>query len=72
MKKIIDVLLIGVFVLAACAPAATPMPEEEGLVVIRAGTGDGGEGLTPHQTIIQNFEDQSPGHHRSVGSSGRS
>ncbi|MCK7482015.1 MAG: sugar ABC transporter substrate-binding protein [Candidatus Moduliflexus flocculans] len=28
--------------------------------MIRAGTGDGGDGLTPHQQIIQNFEDQNP------------
>ena len=31
-----------------------------GTVVIRAGTGDGGDGLTPHQQIIQNFEDKNP------------
>lgn len=29
-------------------------------IVIRAGTGDGGDGLTPHQQIIQNFEDKNP------------
>lgn len=40
---------------------ATPQPEATGAVtVIRAGTGDGGEGLTPHQQIIQNFEDKNP------------
>jgi len=42
---------------------ATPEPTlapttASGPVVIRAGTGDGGEGLAPHQTIIQNFEDK--------------
>ena len=31
-----------------------------GTIVIRAGTGDGGDGLTPHQQIIQNFEDKNP------------
>jgi multiple sugar transport system substrate-binding protein len=37
------------------APAA---PAASGAVVIRVGTGDSGEGLSPHQQIIQNFEDQ--------------
>ncbi len=36
----------------------TPAVSSGGTVVIRAGTGDGGDGLTPHQQIIQNFEDQ--------------
>lgn len=39
----------------------TPEPGQEGApTVIRVGTGDGGEGLTPHQQIIQNFEDENP------------
>jgi multiple sugar transport system substrate-binding protein len=29
-----------------------------GTTVLRVGTGDGGDGLTPHQQIIQNYEDQ--------------
>lgn len=61
MKKITLVLLLGLLVLSACAPKATPIPDaEDQMAVIRVGTGDGGEGLTPHQTIIQNFEDQNP------------
>jgi len=39
----------------------TPEPPAEGAVtVVRVGTGDSGEGLAPHQQIIQNFEDQNP------------
>ena len=40
-------------------PAPTTAPSA-GTIVIRAGTGDGGDGLTPHQQIIQNFEDKNP------------
>ncbi len=50
-------------VITATAAPATPIPTAEpgsGTVVIRAGTGDGGDGLTPHQQIIQNFEDANP------------
>jgi multiple sugar transport system substrate-binding protein len=57
MKKFTLLFIVSLFILTACAPKATPIPEEEGLSVIRVGTGDSGEGLTPHQTIIQNFED---------------
>jgi len=57
MKKFTLLFIISLFILTACAPKATPIPEEEGLAVIRVGTGDSGEGLAPHQTIIQNFED---------------
>jgi multiple sugar transport system substrate-binding protein len=59
--------------LSACyapvAPATAPEPatggepaaEEAGTVILRAGTGDSGEGLNPHQSIIADFEDQNPG-----------
>lgn len=57
MKKFTLLFIVSLFILAACAPKATPIPEEEGLAVIRVGTGDSGEGLAPHQAIIQNFED---------------
>ena len=40
-------------------PTAPPV-SSGGTIVIRAGTGDGGDGLTPHQQIIQNFEDKNP------------
>jgi multiple sugar transport system substrate-binding protein len=42
---------------------AKPAPKEEtnGATVIRVGTGDGGEGLNPHQQIIQAYEDKNPG-----------
>ncbi|MCJ7695932.1 MAG: sugar ABC transporter substrate-binding protein [Anaerolineaceae bacterium] len=62
MKKIFLSIVLTLLFVSACTPtpAVTPVPEEEGLAVIRVGTGDGGEGLTPHQTIIQNFEDENP------------
>ncbi len=51
--------LISFFVLLGLALAACAAPTQttSGVIVIRAGTGDGGDGLTPHQQIIQNFED---------------
>ncbi len=51
--------LISCFVLLGVALAACVAPTQtsSGVIVIRAGTGDGGAGLTPHQQIIQNFED---------------
>jgi multiple sugar transport system substrate-binding protein len=40
---------------------ATPAPMAEGAkIVLRVGTGDSGEGLTPHNTIIQAFEAANP------------
>ena len=65
LYKISSLLLLASLILAACATSSTPEGQveatsEAGVVVIRAGTGDGGEGLTPHQQIIQNFEDQNP------------
>ena len=54
-------LLMMVFslVLAACQ-TGTPAASDEApaVTVIRVGTGDGGDGLNPHQQIIQNFEAQ--------------
>ena len=39
---------------------AAPAEATSGTLVIRAGTGDGGDGLTPHQQIIQTYEDKNP------------
>lgn len=40
---------------------ATPAPLAEGAkIVLRVGTGDSGEGLSPHNTIIQQFEAENP------------
>jgi multiple sugar transport system substrate-binding protein len=39
----------------------TPAPRAEGVkTVLRVGTGDSGEGLTPHLTIIERFEQENP------------
>jgi multiple sugar transport system substrate-binding protein len=58
-------LAIAIITLSACQspsspPAVTNATPENGVTVIRVGTGDGGDGLTPHQQIIQNFEDKNP------------
>lgn len=67
LKKILGLLSIVVsmgLLLSACntaLPAANSATPTASITVIRVGTGDSGEGLSPHQTIIQNFEDQNPG-----------
>jgi multiple sugar transport system substrate-binding protein len=45
-------------VVTATPEAAQAAASADNPVVIRVGTGDSGEGLNPHQQIIQNFEDQ--------------
>jgi multiple sugar transport system substrate-binding protein len=56
----------AIVITATPAPTQVGSPVQEsakpgsGPVVIHAGTGDVGQGLTPHQQIIQNFEDQNP------------
>lgn len=64
MKTIYRLSLVAIIlslVLSACvANAPSTLPAADSTIVIRAGTGDGGDGLTPHQQIIQNFEDQNP------------
>ena len=50
----------GQVVVVTATPAPTTPPATGGTIVIRAGTGDGGDGLTPHQQIIQAFEDKNP------------
>jgi multiple sugar transport system substrate-binding protein len=68
MKKLFRLIswliLAGLFMSgcqAGAAPAGAPqVATESGVTVIRVGTGDGGDGLTPHQQIIQNFEDKNP------------
>ena len=63
--RLISYIVLASMVMAACqsssaTPAVTEATPQGGVVVIRVGTGDGGDGLTPHQQIIQNFEDQNP------------
>jgi len=64
MKMLFRFLIIAAvfsLVLTACAPTVPATPAAaDSTIVIRAGTGDGGDGLTPHQQIIQNFEDLNP------------
>lgn len=63
--RLLVILTLVSLILAGCqskaatttGPAAS---DEQAVTVIRAGTGDGGDGLTPHQQIIQNFEDKNP------------
>jgi multiple sugar transport system substrate-binding protein len=55
--RILSLVVMAVLLLSACQAAG---PAAGDVVVIRVGTGDGGEGLNPHQQIIQNFEDQNP------------
>ncbi len=42
------------------APAPAAAPAESGKIILRVGTGDSGEGLTPHQEIINRFEQANP------------
>jgi multiple sugar transport system substrate-binding protein len=42
------------------APAAKPALPEGTKIILRVGTGDSGEGLTPHQEIISRFEKANP------------
>jgi len=65
-------LLAALLVLSACQPIAPPAQTESesepaseigaepDVIVLRAGTGDSGEGLNPHQSIIADFEEQNP------------
>ena len=60
-------LLLGVMIAGCVAPAAAPaegedaaMPAADDQIVLRVGTGDSGEGLTPHQEIIRRFEEANP------------
>ena len=59
--RVFSIVVLLSLALAACAGPTTPAPQAAGgTIVIRAGTGDGGDGLTPHQQIIQAFEDKNP------------
>lgn len=64
-------LLMAFSLLAACAPvpggtaptaapAQPAAPAEGSKIILRVGTGDSGEGLTPHQEIINRFEQANP------------
>jgi multiple sugar transport system substrate-binding protein len=56
---LIAVLLLGLS-LAACQPVTPQSAQAPQVTVIRVGTGDSGDGLTPHQQIIQAYEDERP------------
>jgi multiple sugar transport system substrate-binding protein len=58
-NRVLAMCVILSVLLAACsATPSAPAPEGSQTIVLRVGTGDSGEGLSPHQQIIQNFEDQ--------------
>ncbi len=57
MSKLLRVIMFLILASLALAACTAPTQTSSGVIVIRAGTGDGGDGLTPHQQIIQNFED---------------
>jgi multiple sugar transport system substrate-binding protein len=59
------VLLLLATTVVACqstdttdSDSAETTGEESSVVILRAGTGDSGEGLNPHQSIIADYEDQ--------------
>ena len=57
--KLNRVVIVVSWLLAACAATpAAPVSEGSDTIVLRVGSGDSGEGLNPHQQIIQQFEDQ--------------
>ena len=65
LKHLYFILSVVVLVLSACTPATPVIPPASSttgniVTVIRVGTGDSGEGLNPHQQIIQQFEDKNP------------
>lgn len=70
LRRTLAVGIVLLIVLGGCyapsgpasAPATSEAPaaEQADTVVLRVGTGDSGEGLTPHQNIIADFETQNP------------
>jgi multiple sugar transport system substrate-binding protein len=52
------IILVLVLALGACQASSEGTSPESDIIVLRAGTGDSGEGLNPHQSIIADFEDQ--------------
>lgn len=57
---VLVVLVVFSLVAGACRPVVPQAPEAPATRVIRVGTGDSGDGLTPHQQIIQAYEDANP------------
>lgn len=53
-----EVIRETVVVTATPVPAATRGPEAK--IILRVGTGDSGEGMNPHQEIIERFEEANP------------
>jgi multiple sugar transport system substrate-binding protein len=61
MHRCLSVLAVGIvlsLLLAACAPVTPAAEQAPAVTVLRVGTGDSGDGLNPHQQIIQAYEDQ--------------
>jgi multiple sugar transport system substrate-binding protein len=63
IKQILPIIWVS-FILAGCglaAPETTLSQPTSEPIVLRVATGDSGNGLTPHQQIIKEFEAQNPG-----------
>lgn len=59
LYRVAAFIILFSLAISACQPkAAVETAAPASVTVIRVGTGDGGDGLTPHHQIIQNFEDQ--------------
>lgn len=72
-RRLLAIVLLLVILAAGCAPVPPPPPApapsapsaeatlaEGAKIIVRVGTGDSGEGLTPHQDIIARFEQANP------------
>ncbi len=59
-RPITFVTIVLGMLLVACQPITPQSAQAPAVTVIRVGTGDSGDGLTPHQQIIQAYEDQNP------------
>jgi multiple sugar transport system substrate-binding protein len=60
VRRVITTLTIASTLLALNLPAVTVAQASASTVVIRVGTGDSGEGLSPHQDLINAFEKANP------------
>src|SRR3990170_6386012 len=57
-RALIAVIVLSGLIAACTATPTAPEATGSDVVVLRVGSGDSGEGLNPHQQIIQEFEEQ--------------